>query len=37
MNEHVQTAHYFDEATGEPYAPETPPVLDDPEGDSDSE
>jgi hypothetical protein len=35
--EFIETHSYFDERTGEVYAPDAPPEIYDPEGDEDSE
>jgi hypothetical protein len=39
LREHIETHSYFDERTGEVYAPDDigPPEVYDPEGDEDSE
>jgi hypothetical protein len=37
MRELIETTHYVDPATGEPYAPTVLPVVIDPEGDADFE
>lgn len=36
VTEHVETIHFFDEATGELDAPEDLPEVDDPQGDEDA-
>jgi hypothetical protein len=35
--DHVETTHYADPVTGEPYEPDEPPEVSDPEGDEDAE
>lgn len=37
LTDHVETTHYFDEATGEMYEPSEPPPVHDPAGNGDSE
>lgn len=37
VQEHVETNGYVDPVTGEPYEPEEPPEVKDPQGDKDAE
>jgi hypothetical protein len=37
IRELVETTHNVDPETGEPYRPDEPPKVDDPDGDDDSE
>jgi hypothetical protein len=37
MRDHVETTHYADPETGEPYVPDEPPEVQDEEADEDAE